>query len=133
MQRRHQEEQLTRDAARSQATAPVPDLPKYTALEVTSTLLRAFAWVYGIISGVALLIGLFGILSEQFAVTILLFGAVMVGFLAALLLFGLAQLLAAIRDRAMNSWKQVILLQDVRERAAAGAHPARQEGPAPTP
>lgn len=130
-QRRLHEEQLRGDAARSQATAAVPDVPKYAALEVTSTLLSAFAWVYAIISGVAMLFGIIGILSGQLAVTVPLLGGVMVGFLAALLLFGLAQLLAAIRDMAMNSWKQVILLQDVREHQATGAHLARLEGPIP--
>jgi hypothetical protein len=99
------------------APALAPDVPTYTALEILSKLVRGFAWFYIIVAGAAVLIGLVLVVREGFVAVPVPFAVAIGGGMIALMLFGSAELLAAIRDIAMNSWKQVGLLQGVRAHA----------------
>ncbi len=131
---RERQEEEARTAALWQARATVSSVPTYDALRATSSALFGFGCVYAVIGGVALLLAfVVPTVSDSsprgaLAVALPLVGAALGAAVVALLLFGMAQLLAAIRDMAMNSWKQVILLQDVEKHVGqAGASGAGAE------
>jgi hypothetical protein len=92
--------------------------------------LAAAGAVYTIISGVLLICALVS-LSAPSELTRPLFFAAAGGLMAAVMSFGMAQLFGAIRDMAINSWKQVILLQDVREHTAQPGVPNASSEPDP--
>ncbi len=124
-ERREREEREARVGGLLQATEPVRGVPAYKALETTSTLLDIFGAVYVIVAIALVLVAVNG---KDASVTVPCIAGALIAVVVAIVVWGLAQLLRAIRDMAMNSWKQVILLQDVEKQGREGTKGPRDRG-----
>ena len=130
-ERTAQQDQEAREAGLSQATAAVRAVPMYTGLKAASW---TFAWLGWVVIGLSALVACLAVVAMftklmSLVVGFVVFGSAIVGEIAAEVLFALSHGLAAIRDMTINSWKQVILLQEMEKRAgrrgATGAEAER--------
>ena len=131
---RQQSEAYLRQRAQSEVLAPVSEIPRYAALELWSTIVAILGWVVIGLGVLLTFLALLGTCSGLIAgpgnpagagvLSFFVLAGPIVGCLAfGIMLLASAEVLKAVRDIAMNSWRQVGLLQIQTTSATASSSP----------